>query len=162
MRPMPRSLFLNETRIELGWPWTSHADARGGVLQAEAAVQLLRSLRRSPAAMEVLRSVLGDELSGYRVARLPDDRVIEQLAWRVRSGWLHVAETQFATSTPPVDVTLTESPVTAAPPPPAVRAAPPPAVPLAVVASNPDCFSAFTTAATNATPLVERGGVNCS
>lgn len=162
MRPMPRALFWNELRVELGWPWTAHADTRGRMLKPDEAVARLRSFRRSPAAMEVLRTALGDELSGYRVARISDDKLIDQLAWRVRTGWVRVSETRFATTTPPINV---EQTATAAPPPappPVARAAPPAAVPLTVVASNPDCTIAFQNAAANATPLVERGGANCS
>ena len=162
MRPIPRALFWNELRVELGWPWTAHADTRGRVLNPDDAVLRLRSFRRTPAAMEHLRAAFGDELSGYRVARLSDDKLIDQLAWRVRTGWIKVSETHFATITPRVRVEETATPALPAPPPPVVRAAPPAVIPLAVVASNPDCTIAFHNAAANATPLVERGGANCS
>ena len=155
MRRMARALFWNDTRVRIGWPWTLHAGAGDGRLDPDAAAELLRAFRRTPAAMDTLRDVLGDELSGYRVARLSDDRVIDELSWRVRTGWLAVTVGRFGLRLPTAGVeVVSEAPP--APPPPSsssARSAPPPAAPLQ---TDPDCTAGFQSAADHGTPLVER------
>lgn len=160
MQPTSRNLFWKDVRVEIAWSHTANDSAGGNVLAPGEAVALLRDLRRDPGAMDVLRDVLGDELSGNRVSRLSDEKVIEELTWRVEKKWVKVAVTEYKLRFPKGLVEVVSAP--AAPPPPAApRAAPPPTAPQKQTCCNPDCAAAFQNAADNGSPLVERGAAKC-
>jgi hypothetical protein len=160
VQPTARTIFWKDVRVEIGWAHTADASPGGSTLAAGDAVALLRDLRRDPAAMDTLRAVLGDELTGTRVARLSDDKVIEELGWRVEKRWVRVAVSEYKLRFPKGLIEVVSAP--AAPPPPAApRAAPPAAAPQKQTCCNPDCAAAFQNAADNGTPLVERGAAKC-
>jgi hypothetical protein len=161
VRPIARSLQWNGARVELGWGWTTRALPFGGLLAPDDGIALLRAVRQDPAAMDTLREVLGDELSGSGIARLSDDEVIEQLAWRVENRWLRVAVTEVKLEPRVAGVEVVAQPAAAAASPPPPPPPPPPAARTSQTCTNPACAAAFQDAADNGTAMVERGGANC-
>ena len=161
MQPTARTIFWKDVRVEIGWAQTADASPGGSTLPAADAVALIRSMRRDAAAMDTLRAVLGDELTGPRVSKLTDDKVIDEVCWRVEKRWVRVGVTEYKLRFPKGLIQKVE-PAAAPPPPAAPRAAPPPAAPQKQTCCNPDCAAAFQTAAGSGTPLVERGGAKCS
>lgn len=156
---MPGVLLERTGAWYVYWRWTPGCEGVGvQLLDATAAEAWVREQSGDEEVMGSLRRVLADELPGGQVGMLGHFELLDQVAAQLRSGWLRIGRWRTPKLFPlPDDL----PPPVEEPPPQRQQQRMPAPLPVHHQCSDPGCVTAFSNAAADGTPFVQRGGECC-